>query len=106
MPSPLQRHLARFARVPILDGPTSIQRLDRLEHALGAAGGGVRIFVKRDDLMGLGGNGNKLRKLEFLLGEAVAQGCDTFITTGGIQSNHARLSAAAAAGWGSPASWC
>lgn len=100
MSSRLQHHLAQFARVPLLDGPTPIQRLDRLEHALGAAGGGVRIFVKRDDLMGLGGGGNKLRKLEFLLGEAVAQGCDTFITTGGIQSNHARLSAAAAARMG------
>lgn len=57
----------------------------------------MRLFVKRDDLMGLGGGGNKLRKLEFLMGEALAQQCDTFITTGGIQSNHARLSAAAAA---------
>ena len=57
----------------------------------------MRLFVKRDDVMGVGGGGNKLRKLEFLIGEALAQGCDTFITTGGIQSNHARLSAAAAA---------
>lgn len=57
----------------------------------------VRLYVKRDDLMGLGGGGNKLRKLEFLLGDANSQGCDTFITVGGLQSNHARLSAAAAA---------
>ena len=57
----------------------------------------VRVYVKRDDLAMLGGGGNKLRKLEYLLGDAVAQGCDTFITTGGLQSNHARLSAAAAA---------
>src|SRR5206468_1937744 len=55
------------------------------------------IYVKRDDLMGVGGGGNKLRKLEFLVGEALDQGCDTFITTGARQSNHARLSAAAAA---------
>ena len=55
------------------------------------------IYVKRDDLMGIGGGGNKLRKLEFLIGEALAQGSDTFITTGARQSNHARLSAAAAA---------
>jgi L-cysteate sulfo-lyase len=79
-------------RLALLDGATPIQRLQRLEREVG----NVRLFVKRDDLMGIGGGGNKLRKLEFLLGEALAQGCDTFITTGGIQSNHARLSAAAA----------
>jgi L-cysteate sulfo-lyase len=84
----------RFPRTQLLEGPTPIQRLHRLEQALGTD---VRLFVKRDDLMGLGGGGNKLRKLEFLLGEAIEQGCDTFITTGGLQSNHARLSAAAAA---------
>jgi D-cysteine desulfhydrase len=55
------------------------------------------LWAKRDDLMGVGGGGNKLRKLELLIGEALAQGCDTFITTGGLQSNHARQSAAAAA---------
>jgi D-cysteine desulfhydrase len=86
----------RFNRVKLLDQPTPIQRLHRLEQELSSALGGVRLFVKRDDV-GLGGGGNKLRKLEFLLGEALSQGCDTFITTGGIQSNHARLSAAAAA---------
>lgn len=87
----------RFRREKLLEQPTPIQRLSRLERQLGGALGGVRMYVKRDDLMGLGAGGNKLRKLEFLLGEAVAQGCDTFITTGGMQSNHARLSAAAAA---------
>ena len=87
--------LERFPRVALLEGVTPIQRLARLERSLGGAG--VRIFVKRDDLTGIGGGGNKLRKLEFLLGEAVAQGCDTFITVGGVQSNHARLSAAASA---------
>lgn len=87
----------RFPKLPLLEGPTPIQRLTRLEQALGASLGGVRIYAKRDDLTGVGGGGNKLRKLEFLLGEARAQGCDTFITTGGIQSNHARLTAAAAA---------
>lgn len=89
--------LASRTRFKLLDGVTPIQRLDRLEGALGDTLGGVRLYVKRDDMMGVGGGGNKLRKLEFLLGEALAQGCDTFITTGGIQSNHARLSAAAAA---------
>src|SRR3989337_1408861 len=87
--------LDRFPRFPLIDEPTRIQRLHRLGRALGL-GGGTRLWVKRDDL-GLGGGGNKLRKLEYLLGAALAEGCDTFVTTGGIQSNHARLSAAAAA---------
>jgi D-cysteine desulfhydrase len=87
--------LAERARYPLLDGPTPIQRLERLERAIGA--GCPPLYVKRDDLMGLGGGGNKLRKLEFLIGEALAQGCDTFVTTGARQSNHARLSAAASA---------
>jgi D-cysteine desulfhydrase len=89
--------LERFDRITLLDGVTPIQRLYRLEHALGNKAAGVCLFVKRDDFMGIGGGGNKLRKLEFLIGEALARQCDTFITTGGIQSNHARLSAAAAA---------
>jgi L-cysteate sulfo-lyase len=58
---------------------------------------GVRLYAKRDDLMSLGGGGNKLRKLEFLLGDAVAAGADTIVATGGRQSNFARLAAAAAA---------
>ena len=87
--------LAGFPRFGLIDSPTPIQRLERLERALGL-GAGTRLWVKRDDL-GLGGGGNKLRKLEYLLGAAIAEGCDTFVTTGGIQSNHARLSAAAAA---------
>jgi L-cysteate sulfo-lyase len=59
--------------------------------------GGAEIYVKREDVDGLGGGGNKLRKLEFLIGEAQAAGADTIITVGGRQSNHARLTAAAAA---------
>lgn len=73
-----------------------MQRLTRLEQALGCDGC-PPIYVKRDDLTGIGGSGNKLRKQEFLIGEALELGCDTFITTGARQSNHARLSAAAAA---------
>lgn len=80
----------------LIEGPTPIQRLIRLKRALGLHGQSG-IYVKRDDLTGIGGGGNKLRKLEFLFGEAIAQGCDTLITTGARQSNHARLSAAAAA---------
>jgi L-cysteate sulfo-lyase len=90
--------LDSFPRVSLFDAPTPIQRLERIEAALELKG--ARLFVKRDDLMGLGGGGNKLRKLEFLLGAAIAQGCDSFVTTGARQSNHARLSAAAAARMG------
>jgi D-cysteine desulfhydrase len=89
--------LDSFPRLVLLEGSTPIQRLHRLENSLGAERNGVRLFVKRDDLVGLGGGGNKVRKLEFLLGEALARGCDTFVTIGAVQSNHARLSAAACA---------
>lgn len=85
--------LSRHARVPLLDGPTPLQYLARLSQHVG----GVHIHVKRDDMTGLGGGGNKLRKLEFLLGEAVQQGADTIVTVGARQSNHARLTAAVAA---------
>jgi L-cysteate sulfo-lyase len=85
--------LSRFPRLPLLDGPTPIQELTCLNAGLG----GVRVFVKRDDFTSIGGGGNKLRKLEFLLGEARAQGADSVITIGARQSNHARLTAAASA---------
>lgn len=97
MVAEMRIRLDEFPRFRLLDGSTPIQRLARLEQRLGTATGGARLWVKRDDVMGVGGGGNKLRKLEFLIGEAIAQGCDTFITTGGLQSNHARQSAAAAA---------
>jgi L-cysteate sulfo-lyase len=86
-------NLSKFARRALLEGPTPIQHLPRLSTHLG----GVNVFVKRDDLNGLGGGGSKLRKLEFLIGEALAAGADTIITVGARQSNHARLTAAAAA---------
>lgn len=85
--------LSKFPRRALLEGPTPIQHLPRLSARLG----GVNVFVKREDLNGLGGGGNKLRKLEFLIGEALAGGADTIITVGARQSNHARLTAAAAA---------
>jgi L-cysteate sulfo-lyase len=88
--------LNRFPRTDLLEGVTPIQHLERLSDKLG----GVNIFVKRDDLTGLGMGGNKLRKLEFLIGEAMAQRADTIITVGARQSNHARLTAAAAARMG------
>lgn len=85
--------LSRFPRYRLLNGPTAIEPLTRLNAELG----GVRIYVKRDDIGSIGAGGNKLRKLEFLLGEAIAQGADTVLTVGGRQSNHARLTAAVAA---------
>jgi len=85
--------LSRFPRVPLSRQPTPIEPLPRLSAHLG----GPRLYVKRDDLTGLGLGGNKLRKLEFLLGEAQAQGTDTVLTVGALQSNHARQTAAACA---------
>ncbi|WP_183511971.1 D-cysteine desulfhydrase family protein [Methylobacterium brachythecii] len=89
--------LSRFPRIDLIGGPTPIQPLDGLSRHLGDQLNGVRIFVKRDDIGPVGGGGNKLRKLEFLLGQARADGADTVITVGALQSNHARLTAAAAA---------
>ena len=85
------RDLDRFPRVSLGVFPTPIQRLDNISRLLGA-----EIFIKRDDLTGLGLGGNKLRKLEFLLAEAREQGAELVFTTGGAQSNHAMLTAAAA----------
>ncbi len=73
--------------------PTPIQKLERLSACLG----GPEIWIKRDDLTGLAGGGNKTRKLEFLVADALAQGADTLITVGAVQSNHCRLTLAAAA---------
>jgi len=78
----------RFAHLP-----TPIEELPRLSAALG----GPRLFVKRDDQTGLALGGNKTRKLEFLLAEALQQGADTVVTAGAAQSNHCRQTAAAAA---------
>lgn len=83
-------------RTPLAStSPTPLEPADRLGAALGLAAG--RLFVKRDDVNGLGGGGNKVRKLEYLVHNALAQGCDTLVTGGGRQSNHCRITAAAAA---------
>ncbi|MFC4068647.1 pyridoxal-phosphate dependent enzyme [Actinoplanes subglobosus] len=79
--------------VPLGTWPTPVEEAPRLAARLGLAA----LWFKRDDLCGLGAGGNKVRKLEFLLAEAVAAGARTVITSGGPQSNHARLTAAAAA---------
>jgi D-cysteine desulfhydrase family pyridoxal phosphate-dependent enzyme len=80
------------ARVRLAQLPTPLEPMDRFSEWLG----GPRVLVKRDDLTGLALGGNKARKLEFLCGEAQAQGCDVLVTGGGAQSNHARMTAAAA----------
>lgn len=78
--------------VPLAARPTPLQRLGRLSGELG-----VEVWIKRDDLTGAALSGNKVRKLELLLGDARTQGADTVLTCGGIQSNHARATAIAAA---------
>ncbi|MFN7902347.1 MAG: D-cysteine desulfhydrase [Holosporales bacterium] len=84
--------LSRFPRILLAALPTRLEKLSRLSSHLG-----VTIYAKRDDQTGVGGGGNKIRKLEFLLGEALAQGADTIITQGAVQSNHVRQTAAMAA---------
>ena len=76
--------------------PTPLEDATRLRDALGGRARCPRILVKRDDLTGLGLGGNKARKLDFLIGDAVARGATSVITTGAAQSNHARMTAAAA----------
>lgn len=85
----IPRH--RFALLP-----TAVESLPRLSKELE----GIRLLVKRDDQTGLAFGGNKTRKLEFLLGEALAQGAHTLVTAGAVQSNHCRQTAAAAARFG------
>ncbi|MEW9921394.1 D-cysteine desulfhydrase [Marimonas sp. MJW-29] len=85
--------LAGFPRVHLGHLPTPLEPMDRLSEHLG----GPRFWVKRDDCTGLSSGGNKTRKLEFLMAEAVEQGADTIVTQGATQSNHARQTAAAAA---------
>jgi D-cysteine desulfhydrase family pyridoxal phosphate-dependent enzyme len=80
-------------RITLGQWPTPLDDCPRLTEALG----GPRILVKRDDVNGLGAGGNKLRKLEFLLGAALADGADTIITFGAVQTNHGRQTAAACA---------
>jgi D-cysteine desulfhydrase family pyridoxal phosphate-dependent enzyme len=86
--SPLER------RLPLVHLPTPLEPLDRLGAHLGMPPG--HLWVKRDDLTGLAGGGNKARKLEYLCADALAQGCDTLVTGGGAQSNHVRMTAGAA----------
>ena len=83
--------LARFPRVRLTHAPTPLEPMPNLTRALG----GPKLWIKRDDCTGLASGGNKTRKLEYLMGEALAQKADVVITQGATQSNHARQTAAA-----------
>jgi 1-aminocyclopropane-1-carboxylate deaminase len=86
--------LDAFPRHPLLFGPSPVHRLERLSEHLG----GAELWAKRDDVnSGLAYGGNKTRKLEYLVADALAKGCDTLVSIGGVQSNHTRQVAAAAA---------
>ena len=87
--------LSNFARYPLTFGPTPIEKLSRLTAHLGGA---VEIYAKREDCnSGLAFGGNKLRKLEYIVPDAIASGADTLVSIGGVQSNHTRMVAAVAA---------
>lgn len=82
-------------KVQILHLPTPLEYLPNISGDLG-----VEFYIKRDDLTNLGGGGNKLRKLEYLVADAQSQGATVLLTVGGAQTNHGRLTAAAAAKFG------
>jgi D-cysteine desulfhydrase family pyridoxal phosphate-dependent enzyme len=86
--------LARFPSLPLVPAPTIVEPMPSLLMLLG---GGPRLYIKRDDAIPFGFGGNKVRKLALVAASAVADGADTLITAGGVQSNHARATAAAAA---------
>lgn len=85
-------NLAKFPRRRYTVGATPLEKLENFSKALG----GPTIYIKRDDLLGLTSGGNKTRKLEFLMADALAKGADTILTCGAVQSNHCRLTLAAA----------
>jgi len=89
------RDFSAIDRVVITHGPTALESAPRLSATLNC-----NLYFKRDDCTGLAGGGNKTRKLEYLIAQALTNGADTIVTIGGLQSNHARQSAAAAAKFG------
>src|SRR3984957_3341003 len=89
-------HLARFPRARMFPTPTPLEKLANLSQHLG----GPEIWIKRDDCTVVATGGNKIRKLEWLVGEALAQGADHLVTQGAVQSNHVRQTAAVAARFG------
>ena len=86
-------HIEKLPRFPLAQLPTPLESLPRLSRELG----GPDLLIKRDDQTGLALGGNKTRKLEFLVGQALEQDADTLVTAGAAQSNHCRQTAAAAA---------
>lgn len=82
-------------KIPLFHPPTPLEYLENISADLG-----IKLYIKRDDMTGLGGGGNKLRKLEYLLYDAINSQCTALITSGGIQTNHGRLTAAVAAKFG------
>ena len=93
-PAALRQLVSRLPSLPLVPAPTPVEPMPRLLQALG---GGPRLFIKRDDAIPFGFGGNKVRKLALVAARAAADGADTLITAGGVQSNHARATAAAAA---------
>ncbi|MFT2091934.1 D-cysteine desulfhydrase [Paraglaciecola sp. 2405UD69-4] len=91
----MTKNFHNIPRVTITHAPTPLEYLARLSAELGC-----KLYIKRDDCTGLAGGGNKTRKLEYLIADAQQQGADTLVTVGGLQSNHARQTAAAAAKFG------
>src|SRR5687768_9480720 len=87
--------LDSIAALPLVRATTPLEEMVRLRAALGD--GGPRLLVKRDDAIPFGFGGNKVRKLQLVAAEALAEGADTLVTCGGVQSNHARATAATAA---------
>ncbi|MDO5725760.1 MAG: D-cysteine desulfhydrase [Tissierellia bacterium] len=85
-------NLAKFPRRRYTEGKTPLEKLENFSKALG----GPNIYIKRDDLLGLTSGGNKTRKLEFLMADALNKGADTILTCGAVQSNHCRLTLSAA----------
>ncbi len=86
-------HLSRYPRVKLCHAPTPLEFMPNITRELG----GPQLWIKRDDCTGVATGGNKNRKLEFLMGEAMAQGADHIVTQGAVQSNHVRQTAAVAA---------
>ena len=90
------KQLKDFPRVSLCHQPTALEAMPRLSEALG----GPNLWIKRDDCTGLATGGNKTRKLEFLIADAIKCGADMVVTQGAVQSNHVRQTAAAACKYG------
>lgn len=84
--------LSRFEKRVYTPHDTPLEAMPKLSAALG---GSVNLFIKRDDMLGLTGGGNKTRKLEYVMADAIQQGADTIVTCGAVQSNHCRLTLSA-----------